>query len=349
MDGFDQSLKSALGKSNGDIIYTASNGFYKADDDRFLDFNFVVSHSDILQVESFAIVDEQSTGVLLRGIEQDSFSKVTNLNIETLDDGIAIGTQFADKYGLKTGDELVLAFASKKLKHQGAAIINAFPIKKIVEHGIYEKDLRYIYIEKNKLADILDYKVNVSNYGLLKVNDPGSIEKFQRKLQSTLFDDFRFETYWSEFEVLIEAVEMEKFSISMVLQLIVIVAILNVVAFVIFVFEIKSQDIFMLRALGLSFKSFRKFWIYQLLFIWLVSCLSALGLIYIFEDFILTIPSLQVPGDIYVLDKLEVILNLEDYLYVFGISLMWILLIGFVTIQKLKRNTIVSGLRQEFS
>jgi ABC-type lipoprotein release transport system permease subunit len=349
MDGFDKSLKKALGNSNGHLSFTSKNGFYSSSLDIFKDNPSVVESTNILQVESFAIVDEQSTGVLLKGIDSESFSKVTNLNIKDLGDGVGIGSQFSKKHNLKVGDQLVMAFASKRVKDQGSAILKAFSVKQIVTHGIYEKDLRYFYINKSKISTILGYDEDLVNLGLLLVNNPEDIEKVRKKLQMDFFDDFRFQTYWQEFEVLIEAVELEKFSISMILQLIVIVAILNVVAFVIFIFEVKSQDIFMLRALGLSFRAFRQFWAYQLFFIWSSSCILSLVLIKLFEDVILEIPALQIPGDIYVLNKLEIVLDGVDYFYVFGVSLLWILLIGFVTIQKLKKKSIVSGLRQEFS
>ncbi len=133
------------------------------------------------------------------------------------------------------------------------------------------------------------------------------------------------------------------------MQLIVIVAILNVVAFIIFIYEIKAQDFFMLRALGLSIKSFQNFWFVLLFLIWSISCLISIGLVEIFTYAILKLPFLQIPGDIYELNELKTILDVFDYMYVFGVSLVWIFLIGFFTMRRFKKQSLISGLRQEFS
>ena len=61
------------------------------------------------------------------------------------------------------------------------------------------------------------------------------------------------------------------------------------------------------------------------------------------------LPFLKIPGDIYVLSELKVILDPLDYLYVYGISLAWVLIIGFFVMRKLKSGSVLAGLRQEFS
>ncbi len=105
----------------------------------------------------------------------------------------------------------------------------------------------------------------------------------------------------------------------------------------------------MLRSLGLSLYSFQRFWFILLLLIWLISCAVSIFLKEIFSYLIVNIPYLKIPGEIYVLSELEIVLDSSDYFYVFGISLVWVLLIGLVTMRRLKNKSIVAGLRQEFS
>ncbi len=351
MDGFELTLKKSLANSNGDIKFYTEDGFFRNDASlsEKLNQEYIKSYTSLLQVEAFALVNEESKGVLLKGIDKSSFSNVTKLNFEELANGVYIGKTFQSKYNLKVGDSIGLAFASSKAKSQGTAILENFKIDGIISHGIHEKDLRFIYIDKKKIAEILSYKPDISNLGLIKLKNFEHLDRTIKKLKISLFEEFNFEPYWSEFEVLLDAVKVEKFSISIVLQLIVIVAIINVVAFIIFIYEIKAQDFFMLRALGLSLKSFQQFWFILLLFIWVISCIVALGLVYVFDQFILTLPFLKVPGDIYVLSELGVVLDSLDHTYVFGISLTWTLLIGFFTLRRMKKKSLVAGLRQEFS
>ncbi len=351
MDGFEISLKKALSHSNGDIKFRAKDGFFLPDEKltNVLQSDFILNYSTILQIETFAIGAQESKGVLLRGIEPESFGNITGIKTESLKNGILIGKQFQKKYKLAVGDSLVLAFASGKKQDQGSAHLQEFIIDGVVEHGIYEKDFRFMYIEKQKLIDLLAYREATSNFGIIKIKNFENINDSIEKLKYELGDKFRFDPYWSEFEVLLEAVEIEKISISIVLQLIVVVAILNVVGFIIFLSETKAQDFFMLRALGLSIKSFQKFWFILLGMIWAIACLFSKVLLYLFSEVILELPFIKIPGDIYVLSNLQLILDPFDYLYVFGISLGWILLIGFLTMRKLKKNTLLGGLRREFS
>lgn len=351
MDGFEFTLKKALANSNGDIKFVAKDGFFKDDESLKYKLNddSIQDYTSLLQIEAFALADEESKGVLLKGIEVESFSRVTGMNLTSLKDGVVIGKKFQQKYNLKVGDSIVLAFASGKAKNQGSAILESYRVDGVVTHGIYEKDFRFLYINKDSLAKTLAYKPGISNLGFIKLKSLHNLKKSIKKLAMDNYEDLSFDPYWSEFEVLLDAVKVEKFSISIILQLIVIVAIINVVAFIIFISEIKAQDFFMLRALGLSLQSFQKFWFCLLLFIWVISCVVAIGFVQIFNKFILTLPFLKIPGDIYVLSELDVILDYFDYSYVFGISLGWTFLIGFFTMRRMKKKSLVSGLRQEFS
>ena len=111
----------------------------------------------------------------------------------------------------------------------------------------------------------------------------------------------------------------------------------------------KSQDFFMLRALGLNLKSYQKFWYLLLLMIWFVSASISVVLVKIFDQVILKLPFLKIPGDVYVISNLSISLELLDYLQVFGLSLVWVLFIGVVAMRRLKKKSLVSGLREEFS
>ena len=143
--------------------------------------------------------------------------------------------------------------------------------------------------------------------------------------------------------------KVEKFSISLILQLIVVVAVFNIIAFVIYIMEKKAQDFFFLRAVGLSLNALSKFWFFSVLIIWGLSCFGAHILSLIFDWSLQHLSFLQIPGEIYVLSALHLRLDFLAYVTVYGLSLLWILLATFVGYLRLKRRPIVEGLRQEFS
>ena len=354
MDGYSVSLKRALAQSNGDLKLKARDGFYSLDgiEDKLNKDKSVEISSHILQIEAFALANRQSKGVLVKGIEPKSFHQVTGLDVPLKrssleNEGVIVGVQFAKKFNLKVGDSVVLAFNSKKARELGSASLVQFEIQGILRHGIFEKDMRFMYMQREKLQKILDLRDFTVNEGLIKVADGASLEETQKILQKKYDKDFFVSTYWAEHEVLLDAVEIERDTISIALQLIVLVSVINIIAFMVFISEIKSQDI--LRALGLSLKSFKKFWYCMLSCIWIVSCAFSILLILILDKGILQMPIFQLPGDIYKLSQLNILLKVDDYLLVFGLSLVWVFTVGFITIKRMSSKSLLSGLREEFS
>lgn len=352
MDGFELTLKKALSFANGDIKMTSSRGFFIGDKvlkDQIKQVKSVDYVSSLLQVESFALVNEQSKGVLLKGINPNEFKKITNLGVSKVKNGVIVGSEFASKFSLKKGDFITLAMASGKSQDQGSALLKEVRISDIVSHGIFEKDMRFIYIEKEELESLLGYKSGVSNMTLIKLKPFSNLDVVTNELNEFDFENYRFEPYWSEFEVLLDAVQVEKFSISLILQLIVVVAILNIVAFIFYISEVKAQDLFMLRALGLSHSMMKLFWVTMLVIIWFVSVIISFFFKELFTFLIGSVPFLKIPGDVYVLSQLKILLDPIDYFYVYGASLLWVLIIGFIMLRKLSNKSVLASLRQEFS
>src|SRR5690606_29951583 len=81
--------------------------------------------------------------------------------------------------------------------------------------------------------------------------------------------------YWSEFRTLLQAVQAEKIMIGLVLQVIVVIAIINAAAFIIFLSESRSQELFLFKALGMSQKSLVRAMAGLVGLLWLISCAGA--------------------------------------------------------------------------
>lgn len=354
MDGFESTLVNSLQKSSGDLILTSRNGFFHTDDEflKIEALSEIKNVTPITQVEAFLIFSGNSKGVLVKGVEEETFRDVTSIDLELKDGDLVIGKALMESLGLKIGDEIVLTFASNSKSSQGSPILKSFKISSFVEHGVYEKDMRYVYLDRDKLLSILNYTQDSANMALIKVSGIASLDRLKEvsfDLQTKLPEKYRVETFWDEFKVLLDAVEIEKMSITLVLQMIVVVAIFNIIAFIIFISEKKSQELFLLRALGLNLKTLIKFWYQLLLSVWFISSIFSIGLTYLFNYLLINLPVFQLPGDIYVLSRLSIDLSAADFLTVFGLALIWVFIIGFVSLSRLKSKALLHGLRQEFS
>lgn len=356
MDGFDHLLKSGLRHSSGDIIVTHRRGFFEFSSKLSKQLSAIrpVGVAPVIQTEAFAIHQETSKGVIVRGIEENNFKQATGLVVDTEENAIVIGEELSKHLNAKIGDEIALTFGSG---NGGSSLptIRSFRVNAIVEHGIYQKDLRFVYLKRSDLAQLLGLNNKINNVILstANINEPlenlDRIKELQLKLRSKLEPDYIVRPFWSEYSFLIEAVKVEKISISLILQLIVVVAVFNIIAFVIYIMEKKAQEFFFLRAIGLSLSTMNRFWFISVIIIWAVSCLGAFLGSEIFNWCLQNLSFLQIPGEIYVLSSLSIRLDMMAYLTVYAVSLIWILAAVFIGYIRLKRRPIIQGLRQEFS
>lgn len=357
MDGFDHLLKSGLRHSSGDILITARRGFFNINPGLMGKIDSIAPRAvaPVIQTEAFALRGESTKGVMVRGIESENFSQATGLVVNVEPGQIVIGNELGRQLNLKVGEPLALTFSKGNDSHESLPMIQLFHVAGLVEHGIYQKDLRFVYLNRSELAELMGIgnKINLLILATEETNRPLAslepIKEQQQILRRELDTSFIVRPFWNEYDFLIEAVKVEKFSISLILQLIVVVAVFNIIAFVIYIMEKKAQDFFFLRAVGLSLASLNRFWFLSVIIIWTVSCGGAYFLSRLFNWSLQNVSFLQIPGEIYVLSSLNIKLDVMAYVTVYGLSLLWILLAAFVGYLRLKRKPIIQGLRQEFS
>jgi ABC-type lipoprotein release transport system permease subunit len=357
MDGFDHLLKSGLRHSSGDLLITSKKGFFKVD--AFLNEAIKsvnpIAVAPVIQTEAFALYQGVSKGVLVRGIEPENFSEATGLRVNLPEDGLVIGEELARALKVDTGDSIALTFGRGNASSQSLPTVRLFKISGLIKHGIYQKDLRFVYLSKKSLAEVLDVRDYI-NLIIITTQDPSKplesleiIQADQQKLRLKLSQDYFVRPFWSEYSFLIEAVKVEKLSISLILQMIVVVAVFNIMAFVIYIMEKKAQDFFFLRAVGLSLKKLMTFWFISIFIVWAAACAGAYVLSIFFNWSLANVSFLQIPGEIYVLSSLQIRLDSTAYITVYLVSLVWVLIPGLLGYWRLKRRPIVQGLRQEFN
>ncbi|MDO9183071.1 MAG: hypothetical protein Q7U04_11715 [Bacteriovorax sp.] len=357
MDGFQRALKIGLKKSVGEVIMNAEGGtFFKANSAIFLKFKSLnIDHfSALVQTESFLIYDEDSRGVLVRGID-DSYSEVVKLPLILKDNEVAIGSEIAKLYKINVGDEIVLAFAKGNAGLKSMPALERFKVSRIINHGIYQKDSRLVYIKLETLQRILElgHFINMISLNFPQdfkyKDDIQKIEKGIVSLKKNFGSEFYFKPYWREFAPLLEAVKVEKVMIGLILQMVVVISIFNILAFIIFINEKKSKELFLFKALGLSKKAMSDLWMELVLLIWFLSCVLSLLFVQIFNFALMHLSLFELPSEIYYMPRIELYLSWTDYLFVFSLALVWIMIITFYLLRRLKQKSLLAGLRQEFA
>ena len=92
MDGFDHLLKTGLRQSTGDVILTNRKGFFRTEDvARAVEASKPISAAAVIQTEAFALANGGSQGVLVKGVDSDTFERASGLSIKAGPNEIVIG------------------------------------------------------------------------------------------------------------------------------------------------------------------------------------------------------------------------------------------------------------------
>lgn len=356
MDGFESALRKGLKKSSGDVTMQSRYGFFQVSDHlkNTLAESGIEKYSALVQTESFLIFNDESRGVQVKAIEP-SYGDLVGFSLDLPEHSVAIGSEIARINNVAVGDEIVLAFGKGGAEFRNMPALTRFKVSEIVNHGVYQKDSRMVYARLDEVQAMLGLasRVNMIAFNVKraandKSNDLKLIENKLVDLRMKFDTDFYFKPYWREFSSLIEAVQAEKVLISLILQLIVVIAIFNVLAFIYFINEKKAKELFLFKALGLSKKSMNNLWLKLVFGIWIASCLLAAVLVQLFKFLLLKVALFKLPAEVYHMPRIDLLISWQDYFMVYALALIWMMLITFYLLRKLKNKSLLEGLRQEF-
>ncbi len=356
MDGFEYTLKSALNRSTGDLIVTNLKNFFRENAPELgrlkTDPNVAFS-TPIIRTEGHLLAQKRSKGVLVQGVTPQALKKIMGLDIALKSGQMIIGKTLSTELALENRQNVTLVLGTGNRQLSQRPLLAPFKIGTVHSFPIYEKDSRQVLVLLSDLQNLMGVpnKVN-SLYFLLKAKGHEKHDLIETTAQdwgNKIDYPFVIRTYWSEFSGFLEAVEVEKLSIALILQLIVLIALFNISAFVIFLSERKQQDFFLFRALGLEASIFFKFWAVLLIGIWLISCVVAVVFQELINLALQYLPWFQLPSDIYVVENLQMKLSLSSYSLVFGFSLLWLIIFMLKTFRDLSKKGLLQGLRQGFA
>lgn len=356
MDGFSTAMRSGLQSSTGDIYFYSRSGFFTLDEDEKKEIEGMgLTHlTGYIESQAFLVFNDSSKGISVKGINATEFHELSGLDIKTQRGSVVVGTELAQQLKLKVGDEVVMVLAKGNKGMDGLPSLNRFRVSGIVKHGIYEKDLRFVYMDRSELGKILgvDAKVNVYAVDVKehKQKDISKvIENYRFELKDKLGLDYRVKPYWYDYGSLLEAVEIQKLTIALVLQIIVVVSIFNVLSFITFLDDRKSQQIFLFQALGMAPRDIRKAWYSIVTILWILSCAFSEVFVKLFDFALANLSFLQLPGSVYNLERIKLSISSSDYILVFISTLLWMFIILSFALYRMSRKSILSGLREEFS
>ena len=255
-----------------------------------------------------------------KGLEEYMISGDFNLKEAN---SLILGKKLAEKLFVKTGDKITL-FSLKKDAIPSEAnppAIEQFIVKGIYSSGMAEYDDRNVYINIKAAKDFFETPDYISGYNL-RLNDVSRIDTINTLLQSDLRYPYYPRSVYQVHSNIFTWLELQKKPIPIILGLIVLVAVFNIVGTLLMFILEKTQEIGILKALGMKRRDIIRIFIYNGIYI------AGLGiLIGNITAFILSLLQqkysiISLPDSVYFLSTVPISFNVFNYASVSAIALL---------------------------
>lgn len=314
MAGFDNELREKIIGANSHIVIEQEGGI---EDSAALIKKIktephVVSASPFLDGQAFIRAKDNIQGVSIRGIVADEELKVSKIgsylkagSIDGLNNGgMLIGTEMAQRYGLKLGDTVsVLSPVGGETKD--------FKVAGIFNSGYYEYDSALAFVGLKYAQELFGTEGKAGGIGV-KIDNEYLAPELRIKFQKELGFPFYVKTWIDLNKSLFSALKLEKLAMFWILALIVTVACFNIAATLIMVVMEKTKDIGILKAIGATNNSIRVIFTLQGFIIGVIGTAlgvaGGLGLGYLLERY----QFIKLPRDIYYIDRFPVDIQYTD-------------------------------------
>jgi len=279
----------------------------------------LAAESPFVLGQAILTFDNRSSGVVVKGFNTAAEFNINNLKnsltqgswwTETPAPGtppsLVLGEELAKNLGLWIGDEAVLV--SPQGASTGMSILpkmRKFKVTGLVRTGYYEFDNTMAYCSMSAAGDFFGLGGGANGVGV-RLKDINSAPAAAADLRKALGFSYTVKTYADMNQTLFSALKLEKFMMSLVLALIILVATFNIASNLLMMSVEKLRDIGLLRAMGAGPGFIRRvfFWEGNLIAVTGITLgvLFGVGI----SVFISVYPVVELPADIYYVTKVPV-------------------------------------------
>lgn len=204
----------------------------------------------------------QASGVLVRGLSGEALAKREILASNVLfgsirtfgqnGDEVLIGDRLANKLGLTVGSKVKLLSPQASVSPFGAVPrAKTFTVAALFNVGMYEYDSGFVYIPIRTAQRLFGTGEGVSSIEVM-LADPNALGEARETVRQALPQNQAFRLYdWRTTNAsFVQALQVERNVMFLILSLIIMVAAFNIISSMIMLVQDKGRDIAILRAMG---------------------------------------------------------------------------------------------------
>ncbi|MFA5144612.1 MAG: FtsX-like permease family protein [Candidatus Omnitrophota bacterium] len=333
MTGFDKDLRDKIVGNYSHITLSGykpiSNDEYEALARKISSNPRVKGISPYIQGQLLIKEGNRFLAVGLKGIEPSTETEVTKIkqyvisgDIDGLkSDGVIIGKELAIYLGLGLNSNLtVISPLGKQYNLKVTGIFNS---------GMYDYDMNLLFVHLKSAQEMLGLYGQISAVAI-KLDNLYLADKVKQEFSAVLGLNYNLKTWMEANQNFFAALELEKFTMFIILTLIILVASFNIISTLIVMVVEKTKDIGILRTLGMTSSDIRRIFTYEGLLI------GTLGVIFgIFGGVTLCgllkkYQFIKLPKDVYYIDRLPVSIVFWPDIVLITVAAMAIVLISTV-------------------
>jgi lipoprotein-releasing system permease protein len=328
MNGFDEDLKSKIVGMNAHIIITGYENHTLADSDKIVQIISKMDHVTAVgpytEGQALARSKEKSVGVMVWGVDPDHPQAVADLNKflwdakstdlkmpETAGSGrserIFLGAELAHRLQVMVGDDIILFLPILQQTPMGMMPQSAkLQVVGLVSTGMYDYDSAYTYVSLANGAKMYQLQNDVSGIAV-KLDNVDLAPEIAKQIRQRFNGQYFVQDWLQMNRNLFVALQTEKWVMSIILSLIVLVAALNIVNPLTMMVIDKTKEIGILKAMGATDKSITFIFIFEGMFIGVLGILLGVLGGFVLCELIAKIP-IPMPGGgmVYYIDRLPV-------------------------------------------
>ena len=262
MNGFRTELRSKIIGLNGHVFAAPIDRLftdYVDLSERLEKVAGVRAVVPMVQGQAFASSPYGGSGVLVRGVRESDLPKIPAVSgaiksgtLEGFDDGqgVALGKRLADALGLQAGDQVTLSTPKGASTPFGTAPrTKTYTVKAIFEIGVTDFDTTMAFMPLAEAQAFFNRDGDVSVIEIY-LDDADAVGEMREPLEMAAERPILLTDWRQTNRTFFGALEVERNVMFLILNLIVIVATLNIISGLILLVRDKSSDIAILRTMG---------------------------------------------------------------------------------------------------
>ena len=265
MNGFRTELVNRILGINGHLIVYKKNGLsienYHNTVNQISDTQNVIAVTPYLEGQALAKTKNSVSGIIIRGTKWSDlpakkllWKSLDNATIENfkIKQNVILGYRLAQRLNLSVGDYISLISPNVMETAIGVLPIKQnFMVGGFFDIGMYEYDNNFIFMPWEKAEKFLSTK-QIAHGIEIFLQNPKTTQNVHSDLNTKLDESFTIIDWKKRNSSFINALDVEKNVMFVILTLIILVATFNIISSMIMLVQTKKSDIALMRTMGAS-------------------------------------------------------------------------------------------------